>query len=210
MNIRLTAYRLLFFYLPFSLISSAQSAEQESELASSSPPEEITITTQRTKLQLRLQLWEAEEKAYDVFNSFNDEKRFDIKCYLHEPTGTRIKRQVCTPEFQLIATREQARDRLNGTFQHVPVEFAIASQLDDYRKKSNRSQRNIPNFCKPLLSPLKRDRNTLKPRVGCQKSRSDFIWKRRQIYLERILLLSAKSEHKPLPIIPRMKITFYL
>ena len=118
MNIRLTAYRLLFFYLPFSLISSAQSAEQESELASSSPPEEITITTQRTKLQLRLQLWEAEEKAYDVFNSFNDEKRFDIKCYLHEPTGTRIKRQVCTPEFQLIATREQARDRLNGTFQH--------------------------------------------------------------------------------------------
>jgi len=135
MIFRLTAYTSLFFYLQFSLIFSAQSAEQESELASSSPPEEITITTQRTKLQLRLQLWEAEEKAYDVFNSFNDEKRFDIKCYLHEPTGTRIKHQVCTPEFQLIATREQARDRLNGTFQHVPVEFAIASQLDDYRKK---------------------------------------------------------------------------
>ena len=90
MNFRLTAYTLLFFYLQFSLISSAQSAEQESGPAGSSPPEEITITTQRTKLQLRLQLWEAEEKAYDVFNSFNDEKRFDIKCYLHEPTGTRI------------------------------------------------------------------------------------------------------------------------
>ncbi len=143
--------RLFLLTLPACLIPPAQAAEEESGLATSTPPEEIVITTQRTKLQLRLQLWEAEKKAYDVFNSFNDEKRFDIKCYLHEPTGTRIKRQVCTPEFQLIATREHAQDFMNGTQQHVPVEFAIASQLGDYRNKIKQVAEEHPEFLQAVI-----------------------------------------------------------
>ncbi len=151
MDSRFDASTLLLLILQLNLIPSAQSAELEPKPATSTPPEEIVITTQRTKLQLRLQLWEAEEKAYEVFNSFNDEKRFDIKCRLHEPTGTRIKRQVCIPEFQLIATREQARDRLNGTFQHVPIEFAIASQLDDYRNKIKQVAEEHPEFLQAVI-----------------------------------------------------------
>ncbi len=154
MNVHITAVTILLSLLLLlqpNLIVSAHAAEPDSELSTSTQPEEIVITTQRTKLQLRLQLWEAEEKAYEVFNSFNDEKRFDIKCYLHEPTGTRIKRQICTPEFQLIATREQARDRLNGTNQHVPIEFAIASQLDDYRKKIKQVAEEYPEFLNAVI-----------------------------------------------------------
>ena len=114
-------------------------------------PEEIVVTTKRTKLQLRLQLWQAEEKAYDVFNTFNDEKRFDIKCYLHEPTGTRIKRQVCTPEFQLQATRDHAQDYINGTMQNAPMEVQIASQLGDYRGKIKKVAEEHPEFLNAII-----------------------------------------------------------
>ena len=151
MNLRFAVFILLLLCLQHGLIAFAQPAEQETEIATPAPPEEIVITTQHTKLQLRLQLWEAEEKAYKVFNSFNDEKRFDIKCYLHEPTGTRIKRQVCTPEFQLIATREHAQDFMNGTQQHVPIEFAIASQLGDYRKKIKQVAEEHPEFLNAVI-----------------------------------------------------------
>lgn len=69
--------------------------------------------------------------------------------YMSQPVHAFNARSA--PEFQLIATREQARDRLNGTFQHVPVEFAIASQLDDYRKKIKQVAEEHPEFLQAVI-----------------------------------------------------------
>lgn len=150
MNSRFISIVFLLLAMQYPLMASAQSVE-EAEQENNAIPEEIVVTTNRSKLQLRLQLWDAEEKAYGVFNSFNDEKRFDIKCYLHEPTGTRIKRQICTPEFQLQATRDHAQDYINGILQHVPVDVQIASQLGDYRGKIKQVAEEHPEFLNAII-----------------------------------------------------------
>jgi hypothetical protein len=97
---------------------------------------------------------DAEKTAYEVFNSFNDEKRFDISCRTEEPLGTRFKRQLCQPAFEIDALRTHARHYFENTREmlnqfaagaavpventppvYVPAEFLIASQQAAYRRK---------------------------------------------------------------------------
>lgn len=75
----------------------------------------------RDLYRLRVELWDAEKATYEVFNSFNDEDRFDIKCDVRAPTGGRITRQVCTPNFELEATRLHADDLLEPVRVTGPV-----------------------------------------------------------------------------------------
>jgi len=119
--------------------------------AATSIPEEVLIRGDRSILNLRLQLMETERRTYEVFNKFNDEARFMIECSVHSPTGTRIKRQVCTPEFQLEATRAHARDYIDGTFQALPMEAAIAGQMQEYRAKIKQVAEQHPEFLDAVI-----------------------------------------------------------
>src|SRR5690606_20788542 len=73
-------------------------------------PEEVLVIGDR--FRLRAQMNEAEQKAYAVFNRFNDEKRFMISCSMHEPTGTHLARQVCQAAFERDATAAHGRNYL--------------------------------------------------------------------------------------------------
>jgi hypothetical protein len=161
----------------FSLcLSCGAFAQQE---ASTSPqtlrnlPEEVVITAEPSLMKLRLQVMEAENDAYDLFNKFNDEERFRISCNMHQPTGTRIERQICQPEFGREATRahgqdyfENARELLNYMANcradcrppsYTPpvmsrdVASAIASQQDDYRKKIKQVAEENPEFLEAII-----------------------------------------------------------
>lgn len=143
-----------FILLSNSIVLPLNAVGQENEVAakgSASEPEEITVTGKRPLFQVRQELWSAEKAAYDLFNQFNDEARFKIHCHLHEPTGTRIRTQVCTPEFQLRATREHAQNYFNSFGQFAPMEMQIASQLPAYRRKIREVAEKHPEFLQAVI-----------------------------------------------------------
>lgn len=128
-------------------------------------PEEVVITGGRGLMDMRLQLLEAEKRAYDVFNSFNDEKRFHISCNMHQPTGTRLEQQVCQAQFELEASRVHGVVFLDSLCDvmcvnrgdgqshtvHVPQEIVIASQMDAYRRKMRQIAEQHPEFLDALI-----------------------------------------------------------
>lgn len=135
-------------------------------------PEEVIITGDSSLLNLRMQMLEAEKRAYDVFNRFNDEARFEISCGITQPTGTRFRQQVCAPEFQNQANAMHARGALESykkTWEgyvggitnflppdtlpspYIPMEAVIAAQQGDYKRKLRQVAEEHPEFLDALI-----------------------------------------------------------
>lgn len=135
-------------------------------------PEEVIVVGERRVMELRLAMWEAERAAYEVFNAANDERRFDISCSLHQVSGTRLKRQLCQPEFEIQAMRKHGqgfldsyRTFLDPIYQGIgnptaiesaplvsmPAASAIASQQDAYRARMKEVAEQSPEFLEALI-----------------------------------------------------------
>lgn len=129
--------------------------------------EEIVVTGESQKIQLRLQIMEAERAAYNLFNEFNDEDRFDIYCSEQLPTGSRIQSEAqhCQPNFEIQALRDHSRDYLeslrllydryspdkNAVITSQPAEVVIASQQEAYREKMRLVAKDHPEFLDALI-----------------------------------------------------------
>lgn len=166
MNVRNTTI-VFMLCLPYCALAQ-QGEHSPAQEEARGMPEEITVTGERSLPQLRLQMMDAEKRAYDVFNKFNDEKRFNISCSMHQPTGTRFESQVCQPEFQIQATRAHGQAFLETyrtflePFQGGPVTDgsssasmsvggAIASQLPDYQRKIRQVAEEHPEFLEAVI-----------------------------------------------------------
>lgn len=123
--------------------------------------EEVTVTGQRAAMALRLQLEQAEKSAYDLFNKYNDDKRFRISCNEEAPTGSNFKRQVCQPEFERRAMSAHAYDYLGSlqnpdtestTMSAAPVEAAIAAQLPALQRKMKQLAEQHPDFLEAVVA----------------------------------------------------------
>ncbi|MGV3591697.1 MAG: hypothetical protein ACO1PZ_08390 [Gammaproteobacteria bacterium] len=147
--------------LPAPLIAQ-QDANEE--------PEEVVVVGNRHLMALRLDMLDAERLAYEVFNRFNDEKRFEIHCSLQSPTGSRLEKQVCEPEFEIQAKRTHARHYFENTREmlnqfaavavipnentppvYVPAEAMIAFQQKAYRDKMRQVTDAHPEFVAALV-----------------------------------------------------------
>jgi hypothetical protein len=130
------------------------------------PIEEVLVIGDRPVLQqLRTQMIEAEINAYDIFNKFNDEKRFNISCSMHAPIGSHIARHVCTTNFELEATAAHGQTYLenyralldpwtlpdSNPVLHEPVETAIARQLPEYKRKLRQVAEEHPEFLEAII-----------------------------------------------------------
>jgi hypothetical protein len=156
----------LLLSLCLSLIASVQANEAPPSPNLRALPEEVMVTSDRSLYTLRSQMLDAEKRAYDVFNKFNDEKRFNISCSTSQPTGTRFKRQSCSPEFQIQATTIHARGYLDTLRDHLSlyskdgdtipnnimdVGTRIASQHKDYQQKLRQVAMENPEFLNALI-----------------------------------------------------------
>ena len=63
------------------------------------PMEEITVIGQRSIMNLRIQVDKAVDRMYSVYNEINKDNDYDIICRREAPTGSRIKRKLCTPVY---------------------------------------------------------------------------------------------------------------
>ena len=160
MTVRITA-TLLVLCLP-SWVMAQQ--ENPTPPGNQSKPEEIVIIGDQ--FTLRKKMLAAERNAYDVFNKFNDDKRFMISCSESAPINSHLTRQLCEPEFKIQATAGHARDFLaslrdNSTDSngnpvdiqvptHEPMEIAIGRQLPAYQKKMKQVAEQHPEFVEAI------------------------------------------------------------
>ena len=63
--------------------------------------EEIQVYGHKSLLHLRLDIYEAEDAYFDLFNSLNSDDDYDIHCYLEAQTGTRLRRRMCKTQYMV-------------------------------------------------------------------------------------------------------------
>jgi len=61
--------------------------------------DEIVVYGQPTLRQLRKGIYKAEENFYELFNSLNSGRQFDIGCFYRRFVGSHIRRRVCEAYF---------------------------------------------------------------------------------------------------------------
>ena len=86
---------LLLVVLPASGVSQIESTQAEE---SSEPIEEIVVHGHKSIIDLKHEMYEAEEALYDIFNSLNSDDDYDIHCNEKAPTGSKITQRVCRTE----------------------------------------------------------------------------------------------------------------
>jgi hypothetical protein len=102
---------LLLLVLPLSgeCQSDAVQTQESSELI-----EEIVVRGYKPLINLKFEMYEAEEALYKVFNSLNSNDDYDIHCYEEAPTGTKIKKRVCKTEKMGKILAEQTEKMMRG------------------------------------------------------------------------------------------------
>lgn len=90
--------------------STAAAAEDEDFSARVAPEEEaaesIVVASQKSADELRRDFWRAERDFYSIYNTLNDDGRYDVRCTKEAPTGSVLKIQMCRPKFLDKAFRE--------------------------------------------------------------------------------------------------------
>jgi hypothetical protein len=128
------------FALMFSLVSLAMcqiAFAQKVEQESSESIEEIIVYGDLSLGALRREVYKAEEKFFDIFNSLNQDFEYDVNCYFEVPSFTHIRHHVCRANFVVEATSVQYVEwRTRGPrYPTVPPELVIAKKKKLLRQK---------------------------------------------------------------------------
>jgi hypothetical protein len=82
--------------LPVRVLAQADAAKPGA--ASSEPVEEVTVQGRKTLTQYRLEIEQARDEVFRLYNEANEGTDNDIKCRAEQPTGSRMRQQVCRSE----------------------------------------------------------------------------------------------------------------
>lgn len=77
-----------------AMAQTAQTGDQDEVI------DEVTVVGQKTVLVLRNEALQAEEKFLNSYNELNTDDRLDIVCVDTAPTGSRIVRRTCLPQYR--------------------------------------------------------------------------------------------------------------
>jgi hypothetical protein len=97
--------------------------EQESENSSTQPAqvqsttyplqmEELIVIGERPTSVLRREMFDTQDQVYEMFNTLNEEREYDMICHKEARIGSQIKYQVCKPAFMWKAISEASEDTL--------------------------------------------------------------------------------------------------
>ena len=84
--------------------------------APSEPVEEVTVQGRKTLTQYRLEIEQARDEVFRLYNEANEGKDNDITCRAEQSTGSRVRQQVCRSEAENKAHASAAFDFLTGLF----------------------------------------------------------------------------------------------
>lgn len=82
--------------------------------ASAESVEEVTVQGRKTSTQYRLEIEQARDEVFRLYNEANEGKDNDITCRAEQPTGSRMRQDVCRSNAEIRANSEAARGFLNS------------------------------------------------------------------------------------------------
>lgn len=113
-----------------AVLCAAGSTAQEAPLSDSAGQriEEITVTGQRSLFDLRMQVSEAEDAMYALFNDLNTDDKYDIVCKIEIRYFSHIKQKRCLPQYALDALMDEAQGMARGQAQGLPSQAVVARE----------------------------------------------------------------------------------
>jgi hypothetical protein len=131
MKLTHTLLALLVAVLALPMAAVGQDEEESIKVASADGAiENIVVTGEKSWGELRRELWQVEDDFYSLYNKLNDSAAYDVHCAREAPTGSRIKQQVCRPEFLVRALNRG--DIISKT--SMKTSSAIAGKMENFRE----------------------------------------------------------------------------
>ena len=90
-------------------------ARERGATASQEAPEEVVVRGRRIG-ELRAEVEDARERAYELFNDLNNNDEFDVYCRKEIRSGTNVPAEVCRAQFETRISADAAREYLSGLF----------------------------------------------------------------------------------------------
>ena len=107
-------------------------------------PEEITVEASRDRINLQLQVDQAENQFYALFNDLVDDEDFRIECQYERVIGSIIKERICQTKYMRDDLSTAATLSLSG------VDYQISARLTEknhqLRDKARALLENNPEF----------------------------------------------------------------
>ena len=102
--------------ISFAAILSVRAIQPPEETLAQPPDdiEEIVVRGGKTLSQWRLEVQQAQDELFELFNELNEGEDNDVRCRNEVPTGTRIPQRVCWSHAQDAASAMGARQFLNA------------------------------------------------------------------------------------------------
>lgn len=123
-------YRYLFLIFLTVMFYPALAMPQNDDM------EVIEVKGQRSIFFLEKSIEKSRVAFYDLFNSVNENKKFDIICRLEKPLGSNIAERVCEPRYfkelraQLIQERAVSGTKINMSLIPSDDDVLAASKKD--------------------------------------------------------------------------------
>lgn len=99
--------------LLFLLLNTAGYVHAEQQ-GNNEVDEEVVVIGTKSSKQILVEFRKVEKDMYALYNSLNEDRRFDVLCENRAETGTRLKKQVCLPRYYYTAETKEAGATLNN------------------------------------------------------------------------------------------------
>jgi hypothetical protein len=110
--------------------------------------EDITVIGQNSIGRLRYEVDRAVDRMYKIYNELNTDDDFDIRCVWNAPTGSRIKRKLCTPVYvknlQARATQYALYDMDNSGITSIYIDYTQIA-IKDAKLRENMKRLILEN-----------------------------------------------------------------
>jgi hypothetical protein len=99
-----------------ALAQSEPAARQRADAAASQEkPEEVVVRGRRVG-ELRAEVEDARQRAYELFNGLNNNDDFDVYCHKESRSGTNVPQVICRAQFENRISADAAGEYLSGLF----------------------------------------------------------------------------------------------
>jgi len=129
---------LSIFLLSVPLMQPCIAAEEESL------PEEITVEASRDRINFKLQVDQAENQFYALFNELIDDEDFRIECKYETVIGSLIKQRICQTKYMRDVLSTAATLSLSGA--NYMISSILTEKNRELREKTMDLLENNPEF----------------------------------------------------------------
>jgi hypothetical protein len=138
-NVVITTRVVLLLVLPLSGLCQPVPVQTEKP---SETIEEVIVRGSKSLIDLRHEMYRAEEALYDLFNSLNTDDDFDIRCYEEVPTGSKIPQRVCKTNWFRNQHAAETQKMMRGEPYMYPVfrNKKMDERLNELMSKAIREQ----------------------------------------------------------------------